>query len=66
MPAPCAPCAPREKESERITVDSTWSEDELLSNYGYDSDSLLREVYGSLLENSQDLGHGPDAPRRVG
>lgn len=63
---PSAACAPKEKERERITVDSTWSEDELLSNYGYDSDALLREVYGPILENSPERDRGTGTPRRVG
>ena len=66
MPVPCAPSAPREKARVRIIVDPTWSEDELLSNYGYDSDALLREVYGSILENSPELDRGSSTPRRVG
>ena len=47
-------------------MDSTWSEDKILANYGYDSDALLREVYGSILENSRELGHEPGTPRRIG
>lgn len=47
-------------------MDPTWSEDELLSNYGYDSDALLREVYGSILENSPELDRGSSTPRSVG
>lgn len=62
---PSAPRTPREKERERITVDSTWSEDELLANYGYDSDALLREVYGPILEGSRDPGSESGTPRRV-
>lgn len=47
-------------------MESTWSEDVMLSNYGYDSDALLREVYGSILENYPDPGQGPATPRRGG
>lgn len=46
-------------------MDSTWSEAEILANYGYDTDSLLREVYGQILD-SQELGHEPGTPRRGG
>lgn len=31
-------------------MESRWTEDELLTNYGYDPDELLREVYGPILE----------------
>lgn len=64
MPTRARPAPPREKVRERITVDSTWSEDELLSNYGYDSDSLLREVYGPLVETSQEPSDGPRTTQR--
>ena len=47
-------------------MDSTWSEDEILANYGYDSDSLLREVYGQILDSSQEFGHEPGTPRSLG
>lgn len=47
-------------------MDSTWSEEEILANYGYDSDALLREVYGQILDSSQDRDHEPRAPRRLG
>lgn len=46
-------------------MDSTWSEDKILANYGYDSDALLREVYGPILDSSQETGHEPGTPRRL-
>lgn len=65
MPRPVLHPAPEEKERDRITVDPTWSEEKLLANYGYDSDALLREVYGPILENARELGHEPGTPRRL-
>lgn len=65
---PCPPGlrpAPEEKGRERVIVDSTWSEDKILANYGYDSDALLREVYGPILDSSQETGHEPGTPRRL-
>lgn len=47
-------------------MDSTWSEATILANYGYDSDALLREVYGPILENSPEPGHEPGPPPRRG
>lgn len=32
-------------------MDSRWNDEELLSNYGYDPDALLREVYGPVLDS---------------
>ena len=40
-------------ERSNLTVESRWTEEDVLSNYGYDPDALLREVYGPIL----DAGH---------
>lgn len=34
-------------------MESHRTEAELLANYGYDADELLREVYGPILETGQ-------------
>ena len=34
-------------------MESRWTDEELLSNYGYDPEALMREVYGSVLDASQ-------------
>jgi len=37
-------------------VESRLTEDQLLANYGYDPEELLREVYGPILDSSQHSG----------
>lgn len=65
-PRPVLHPAPEEEERDRITVDPTWSEEKLLANYGYDSDGLLSEVYGQILDSNQELGYEPGTPHRLG